>query len=91
MRMLNKVFTWLKARWQWGQGLCPACGRRLFGPGGVYNHNKDCQVCYMVHDDLTVWHNWRKRKPVSSAKVLHQQKAKITWRTKAKDAVVERE
>jgi hypothetical protein len=90
--LLSRIWDWLKARWEWSKGHCPACHRRFYGQHPLYNSG--CEVCDGEHDDMTIWskwRNWKAQPPEPPAKVLHQQKAQAIWHSNAQEAVVEKE
>lgn len=58
--MFNSIVDFFKARWKWGRGICPSCDKKFHG------HNQqrsNCSICSGEWDDLTIWTNWRHRKP----------------------------
>jgi len=54
--MIQMLWSFLKARWHWGQGRCPACLRPL---GPALSRDSDCGVCNGETDPLSVWRNYR--------------------------------
>jgi hypothetical protein len=51
------MWSFLKARWVWGRGRCPLCGRPFSGrPAPQDGH---CGVCRGATDDLSIWRNFR--------------------------------
>lgn len=53
--MFQSIIGFIKARWKWGQGVCPACDQKFTRQ----LQNKNCSICANEWDDLTIWTKWR--------------------------------
>jgi hypothetical protein len=61
--MLRKLWSFLKARWVWGNGRCPTCHRPF--QGSPAPHDGACAVCRGQTDGLSIWCRYRRSAPSS--------------------------
>jgi predicted amidophosphoribosyltransferase len=73
--MFQSLIEFCKARWKWGQSICPGCNKKF---KSHQTQGGDCSICAGEWDDLTIWTKWRHRKPVSLHKaVAHPENPEI--------------